>query len=682
MRRRISLYIADRLVDIDEQNLVLFNYAMEELNNPTIVKNSYSQQVTLPGTAANNKIFGDYFRLDRVTGSGFNVLVRTPFKIFNELGEVIESGYCKLDSVQTKGRNVVSYSISLFGGLGGYFYALSYNEDGTARNLGDLAYEDGDGNSFVPNETDIDLVVRTINYCWLTLNDGFVRSGTEWANVVNFAPCYNGVPSDFDANKALVSNNQYLNITPSGDTSKNDRPHPDSGGVYLVSMETPKDADEVRDYRTYLQRPILSVKAFVDALVARGGFSASEDAYDVIGDDMWVTLQLPSRESSYTGYSMGHLFDGTMTPADLLISLAKSFGLVFLADVDGVTMMTRNEFYSGAKDIDLTKRIDVKDIKVTPMTFDAKWYIWQNEVKGAFADKYEDDWDRKYGSHKVNTNYDFNTDSKVLTDSLKTKGAVQSLEWSNMFQFSVGTRPIFPASFFEKVSFVGYNAAGSDSSNIDIPPYPSYTGTKVYYNEDFPLYDVFDKPQFYDSSRKGVDGAGVLLYFRGAVELPRITIGTDPSLYDRLQWHITDGDQDLFNLLNDGNHCWDMRGGAGERIYRLPHFSRWATAKSLDFGIPSEVDAPNVTPPSQTLYERFWRAYTEDRYDVDTTILRCKVNLGGMQVGQGLLRNLYWYDNSWWVLNKISNHSLTTYDLTECEFVRVQDKSNYTNGQE
>lgn len=71
----------------------------------------------------------------------------------------------------------------------------------------------------------------------------------------------------------------------------------------------------------------------------------------------------------------------------------------------------------------------------------------------------------------------------------------------------------------------------------------------------------------------------------------------------------------------------------------------------------------------------------EDRYDVDTTVLRCKVNLGGMQVGQNLLRNFYWFDNSWWVLNKISNHSLTTYDLTDCEFVRVQDKDNYTNGQ-
>lgn len=679
MRRKISLYIAERLVDMDEQNLVLFNHTMEDLSNPTIVKNSYSQQITVPATAENNKIFDDYFRLDRVTGSGFNVLVRTPFKIYNELSEILEAGYCKLDSVQSKGRNIYSYTISLFGGLGGYFYDLAFNEDGSTKNLGDLTYIDAEGNEFVPNEKVFDLSVRTIDYCWKTLDDGVVRSSTAWANVVNFAPCYNGVPSDFDAKKALVSDNQYVDITSSG--GDKDRPHPDSGGVYLVSMETPKDADEVRDYRTYLQRPILSIKAFLDALVARGGFFVSDAVSDILTSDMYLTLQLPTRESSYTNYEMKNLFDGSMSPSDLLLSLAKSFGLVLYADSETITFMTRDEFYQGGEDVDITKRVDVSNIRITPMSFDSKWYVWKNEVKGGFADRYKENWDRTYGEQKVNTGYEFNSDSKVLTESLKTKGAVQSLEWSNMFQFSVGTRPIFPACFFEKVTMVGYNAAGTESANIDLPPYPSYTGTKVYYNEDYPLYDVFDKPQFCSEDKKSVDGAGVLLYYIGRVELPRITYGSDPSLYDRLRWHISAGDQDLFNLLNDGNHCWDMRNGVGERLFYLPKFSRWGTGKNLDFGIPAEVDAPNITPPSQTLYERFWRAYMEDRYDVDTTVLRCKVNLGGMQVGQNLLRNFYWFDNSWWVLNKISNHSLTTYDLTECEFVRVQDKDNYSNGQ-
>lgn len=109
MRRNILLYIADQLVDIDSQELVLFNYTMEDLSNPTIVKNSYTQQITLKGTPRNNKLFGDAFRLDRVTaydgdtGASFNANRKNGFVIYNEMNEVLESGYCKLDEVERRG---------------------------------------------------------------------------------------------------------------------------------------------------------------------------------------------------------------------------------------------------------------------------------------------------------------------------------------------------------------------------------------------------------------------------------------------------------------------------------------------------------------------------------------------------------------------------------------------------
>ena len=50
MRRKIRLYIGDSEVDLSTDSLVLMNYKADDLNNPAIVKNSYSQQVTLPST--------------------------------------------------------------------------------------------------------------------------------------------------------------------------------------------------------------------------------------------------------------------------------------------------------------------------------------------------------------------------------------------------------------------------------------------------------------------------------------------------------------------------------------------------------------------------------------------------------------------------------------------------------
>ena len=78
-----------------------------------------------------------------------------------------------------------------------------------------------------------------------------------------------------------------------------------------------------------------------------------------------------------------------------------------------------------------------------------------------------------------------------------------------------------------------------------------------------------------------------------------------------------------------------------------------------------------------TIYDRYWKEYQRDRYDADTFILQCKVNLKGLQVGQELMRKFFYYQGAIFVLNKISNHSLTTWDDTECEFIKVQDINNY-----
>ena len=146
MRRRISLYIAGHRVDLSDESFILFNYTMEDLSNPTIVKNSFSQQISLKGTPTNNQVFGDFFRVDRKVdynssevGPGFNPSKKTPFAIYNELDEILESGYCKLDEVEKDGEDV-TYKISLYGGLGSFLFSLSYDEAGNKRTLADLDF--------------------------------------------------------------------------------------------------------------------------------------------------------------------------------------------------------------------------------------------------------------------------------------------------------------------------------------------------------------------------------------------------------------------------------------------------------------------------------------------------------------------------------------------------------------
>ena len=152
--------------------------------------------------------------------------------------------------------------------------------------------------------------------------------------------------------------------------------------------------------------------------------------------------------------------------------------------------------------------------------------------------------------------------------------------------------------------------------------------------------------------------------------------------------------------LNEGVPCWMLGQSAVDSAHcissalKYPCFrryipnggNRYQVDLSLDFGTPLEVSEPSITfpnPDTTNIYAKGWKKYIEDRYDVDTRILTCKVNLRGLgeQIGQNLMRNFYYFDSSWWVLNKIKNYSLTTENLVECEFIKVKDKTNYSSGQ-
>ena len=179
------------------------------------------------------------------------------------------------------------------------------------------------------------------------------------------------------------------------------------------------------------------------------------------------------------------------------------------------------------------------------------------------------------------------------------------------------------------------------------------------------------KLQFADADGKAVAGEDVLVYYNGYKFYKGLKVSDDST---------------LMLLLNDGRPCWDFTPVFYQ--LQLPIFSRLEiengqVVSALEFGDVRELAVPDVTlgEPS-SLYYRKWRSYLRDLLSEDTKIMTCRVNLEGLEVGPELLRRFFWYEGSLWVLNKISNYSLTTYDTAECEFVQVQNIDNYTNGQQ
>ena len=314
MKRSVHLYIGD--IEAEFQNLpdVLYTFRVDDLTSPAAVKNSYSKTITLPSTKANNRIFGQYWAGDRTTGTGFDATRRTPFSLYVD-NELYQTGYCKLNDI-TQTRNSLSYSVSLFGGLGEFFANLEYTENPAGnddkRKMSDLDFY-SDGND-TPLELGFEINKETVKGAWDDIDD----TDSKW-NVLNFAPAYNGLPQDFDADKVLMN----IGTIQNSGTDSQGRPvrrsggrgsvvvtsvtedgvtYQTYGGYALAELSREYTGAEMREFRSYLMRPVLSVRRAIEAICDsrnNGGYEVDLDSGWFTDDncyfnDLWVTLPMLS----------------------------------------------------------------------------------------------------------------------------------------------------------------------------------------------------------------------------------------------------------------------------------------------------------------------------------------------------------------------------------------------------
>lgn len=309
--KNTGLYIADTLVDLDSESLITMNYMLEETDNPTIVKNSFSKSISLPATDANNALFGHIYNLSRETilsassnsGVSFNSLSRTPFAFYRE-GELVESGYIQLTAI-TNTNGVIRYNVQAYGGLGDFLYNLMYDEDGEKRNLASLDFgiEGHDGDH--AEEMTFNINRNIVNSAW----DSLPPSGRNaLSEVLTFVPAYNGIPSDYEAKQAVIN---YSGITDMGiprTASDDSKTYRDINGYGALELSRAMDESETRDMRSYLQRPAISVRALVEACTNpanNGGYSVDLDSAffnedNPLYNDAYITLPMLGVETEST----------------------------------------------------------------------------------------------------------------------------------------------------------------------------------------------------------------------------------------------------------------------------------------------------------------------------------------------------------------------------------------------
>ena len=286
----IHLYIGDTEVEFVANPEILYTYQVDDLTNPTVVKNSFSKTITIKGTKTNNHLFGHYWNVERVQvgggGNGSNVYFNASKKMDFQLfvgSELYESGYVKLDEVRRVGDDY-EYDITLYGGLGDFFYNLSIADDGNEMKLSHLNFDE-----------DIDFTINldTVKTAWNSLKNG---TKNKW-QLINFMPAYNGLPEDFDCDKILIDTSS-TNLTKA--KTEDGKTYKTKEGWVMGELPDEMTEWETRDLRSYLQRPCIRMKEIINACcnpINNGGYEVGLDS-DFFNEDnpyweeTWMSLPM------------------------------------------------------------------------------------------------------------------------------------------------------------------------------------------------------------------------------------------------------------------------------------------------------------------------------------------------------------------------------------------------------
>ena len=317
MNRTVELFLDGQKVEWPKVPDILLTYQRTDYLNPTVTKNSFSKTVTIDGTQVNNDIFNHIWQLDRIMDDNyilFNPSQRVSFELFNN-GEIVEKGYAKLDSIKKEGYKI-AYNITLYGGLGSFFYSLAYdiNTD-KEKTLADLNYTNTNNPD---DEFTFEINKNRVWDAWSRIGKtGNTGSWRKW-DFINFVPCYNGLPDDFDSDKVLINTHSATGLSvrytnsdgvqygtfPTSITNDGTAYTPYNGYVY-GEMRRECNEWEMRDLRSYLQRPALSVKGLFTAIsnpINNGGYNVVLDS-DFFSTDnpyydkAWITLPILNSSS-------------------------------------------------------------------------------------------------------------------------------------------------------------------------------------------------------------------------------------------------------------------------------------------------------------------------------------------------------------------------------------------------
>ena len=334
---------------------------------------------------------------------------------------------------------------------------------------------------------------------------------------------------------------------------------------------------------------------------------------------------------SYSRFNLEGLWDAETKPFDKILDYCKIFKI--LINVDNINkkikFIPQDRYFSIYKIEDWTNKVaQDRDITVTPNFADKRYLqLGYGENNNKYGNIYRKNNSVEYGALKVNTNYQFNTETKNEFEKIPATidCSENILSWCDLY----------------------------DSRQI-IYRMPQET-TIALADENNKYKENFGGLFFYCDTQQ-VDG------YAGNNQFRIVYISDDSK-----------------NMINNQTF---MYGGelTTKKVTSFPKASITCGCYASTFAIPMENYTYESTRFNNAdgIYNVIWKNYMNELYNIQNKKIECYIQLDNLDFQNFDFNHFVKIGEQLYLVNKIIDFNPTNNDPTKCELISIQDLNNYT----
>jgi hypothetical protein len=330
----IRLFIENKELDINDSLSHQITYAVDDLKNLDAKATSFSKTLIIPGTANNNKLFGNIFEFSNSNFSsqglnvGYNYNASKSAKARLDVnGLTIIKGVLRLLEIVIDGESI-EYEVAIFGELGGFVNAL-----GTKK------LEDLDFNiryQHVYNTTNIEnswtlpktfsviypsgtltflnkyLYMYGNEFTQLEAGDSIVITGTS-GGTNNGTYIIDNVSYDTNELKTIVV---ITTTFPTGQNTSGTVAVTKKGyGYYYPLIDYGNQSTNKKDYQYKTFRPAFFVKEYINRIIKDAGYTWQSNFFNT---DFFTRLIIPNNDAKFNKRTYTNLITATKSTSQTL----------------------------------------------------------------------------------------------------------------------------------------------------------------------------------------------------------------------------------------------------------------------------------------------------------------------------------------------------------------------------